>query len=613
MTGLGNSAPPQAAKPEQPETPKPLPKKHTSVVYFHGMGSQRRYEEISRLIDCLDKYAYRHQEEVGRLAEIKTRLEPPRGACKKDVAYIEAVRLFERPAPRVRFYEAYWAPLTAGGVPSLQVLRWLLKQLPHPLTALRTPWRLRARLRRASLHALWSKLSTGRQAALFSHDDFISLLIRYDEFEGPNAWRNFPNGDFRQFLSFLAQGKDKSVEGADDKANIGAKKAGIINLARKWHRFYITRELLYAFVLLTLGLTALLAVALVGSVVVLLMKLLASKLGSDLLSSANTLLAPTTRNVTSVLLALASLLGINRFLRDFLGDVQVWATYEETDEKYQKRSEILEASQDLLKHVLLDESCDRIVVVAHSLGTTVALDSLLQLGRYNRAHAADALPLEKFDQFITMGSPVDKVHYFFESEQGKYHRYNRVVEEIRGDIGTTPFAKNRKPHIHWINFWDRADVVSDPLETPTNRTLVSLVVDNVEVSSLGFPMPAQSHSAYFRYDPVLKVLFEVIFLAKYSFLNAKLIPDKGYDYKAEMLGPGVGLRRTLLYHVVALAIPWIVALTALFWLLKLATAVEASSEVLLGSISVLVLGWLWGRPWRIRSFPETLSRNVEAQ
>src|SRR5262249_51204277 len=97
-------------------------KGYTAVLYFHGIGKQRRYEGLSRLIDSLDRYAFHNQETTGRLADIRGRVETPRGTCKKDVAYVSCRRIREKAYRTVRFYEAYWAPLTAGGVPSIQVI-----------------------------------------------------------------------------------------------------------------------------------------------------------------------------------------------------------------------------------------------------------------------------------------------------------------------------------------------------------------------------------------------------------------------------------------------------------------------------------------------------------
>ena len=557
-------------------------KPHTSVVYFHGMGSQRRYEEVSRLVDCLDKYAFQDEHNSGVIRDIRAGLEPCRELDKKDVSFIRCIRLRNRRDADVRFYEAYWAPLTAGGVPSLQVLRWLLKQVPHPLRALHTPWRLRARLRRASLHRLWSVLKRD-QPAKYEFDDLRRLLKLYDNFEGPSAWRDFSNGEFGDFIRFVEQ-----EEHDPEKRDLLAR------LTRKWRRHYCLHEISNELVLITIALTAVLASGALAWAVVSVMKVLAAVGGSTFLRDADAfgLLEPTFKNVSAVLLAFGSIVGLNRFFRDYLGDVQLWTTYEETDEKYKKREEILALSQELLRHVLLDENCDRIVIVAHSLGTTVALDTLLALGRHNRARQAEGLPLEKIHHFITMGSPIDKVHYFFESYRGKYHRYNRVVEEIRGDIGSVPFAKNRKPHIHWINFWDRADLVSSSLETPMNRGLAHLRVDNVEVSSLSFPLPGRSHSAYFENPAVLRTVFDVIFEGKYSFVTANVIEDKGRDYESQIVGPGRGLASTRLFQAFMLLIPWFSLAGLIFFAAGQRPLAKWCQDIVLLLAAILASGWL---------------------
>ena len=313
------------------------------------------------------------------------------------------------------------------------------------------------------------------------------------------------------------------------------------------------------------------------------------------------MLAVTFKNVVGICAFLASVFGAGSFLRDYLGDVQVWTTYEETDEKYKKRKDILVASSGMLEHVLRDEDCNRVVVVAHSLGTTVALDALLELNRYNSARPGDPLPIDKIDLFITMGSPIDKVHYFFESLQGKYHRYNRIADELRGDLGTPPFSKNRKPAVHWINFWDQADLVSGSLETPSNRQLLKLTVDNYQVASLGFPMPGKSHSAYFEHRDVLRIVFDVIYDAKYSFHRAPLIGNKGYDYAAQMVGKGSGLFRTKIYFSLVIALPWII-------LVLLVSAWAGNTYLrnelgwlLLSLLVILTIAFLAGKPWRHRS------------
>ena len=83
----------------EPTTGKPAvaPKSYTAVVYVHGMGQQRRFEEMSRLIDSLDKHANAVSRKAPAtlhpgafdprwLASIMPRLEPCRvpGAAARD-------------------------------------------------------------------------------------------------------------------------------------------------------------------------------------------------------------------------------------------------------------------------------------------------------------------------------------------------------------------------------------------------------------------------------------------------------------------------------------------------------------------------------------------------
>ena len=292
-------------------------------------------------------------------------------------------------------------------------------------------------------------------------------------------------------------------------------------------------------------------------------------------------LEQTPANVLAMLSLVLSAVGLTRFIKVYLGDVQFWCTYEETDEKHAKRSAILGQATLVLEHVLADRRCARVVVVAHSLGTAIAMDALLQLGRHNRARTADnpirgPLPLEKIVVFVTMGSPVDKIHFFFESYRSAYHRYIRVVEGIRGDITEIPFAKNRKPHIHWINFWDRADLVSGALETPAGPRLADLRVDNVEVSSYAFPDPGASHSGYFQHREVIAHLYDVIFKGTADFTFAPKTANGGPDYEAVFLPSGTGRLSTVIFQGLALVLPWLLAtslVSSMTWGLWLGVAI----------------------------------------
>ncbi|BBL72039.1 hypothetical protein [Methylogaea oryzae] len=546
---------------------------YTAVVYFHGMGSQKRYEEVSRLIDALDHYG--HGLSAARLGDIHAKSETSR-IGQDDCTYIEAICQHQAVGgfrrDRFRFYEAYWAPAAAGGVPVREVLRWMLGRIPNPLLSATAPWRLRARLRTAYLFSLWRRLDrSGRNP--YNRNTLRRLLDSYQAFEAPEQWRAYPRGRFCEFVESLRRRYPMD--------------ASAVALARAWRSHYRRCEALNQFVLLSLGLAMGVAALLALSGLSGLYRWYAgASLG--LVEWLDWRRADGWESVLAVLAGLGSFTGIGSFLSNYMGDVQLWTTYEETEEKHRKRRDILEVGVSTFRHVLSDACCKRVVVVAHSLGSSVACDALLHLGRYNRARApADRLPLEKLDQFVTLGSPVDKVHYFFESEAGRYHRYNRVKEEVRGDLGHAPFTARGKPQIHWINIWDRADIISGPLESPNDLRMKALPVDNLEVSSLRFPAPGGSHSAYFGNATVVGLLFRAIFDQAYSYRDPPLAAGRP-DFKALGVGRGGGRAYTAPLQALMLLLPWMGAAYLL------AAGQDSSAAPWLGGTGLALLAALAG-------------------
>jgi hypothetical protein len=273
-------------------------------------------------------------------------------------------------------------------------------------------------------------------------------------------------------------------------------------------------------------------------------------------------LKPSWATAAGLALSAVALFGLGKFLTDYMGDVEAWATYEETDEKHQRRRKVIGAGIDTFKHVLALPDCERVVVVSHSLGTTVAHDTLLALARGNRAYnsgdpISGPVDLRKLSHFVTIASPIDKIEYMFESYASQYHRYKRVVESLRGDVGSEPFLKNRHPYVHWVNFWDRGDIISGSLHSPANAESLANRVDNIHVSNLHFPDPGASHSAYFQNRKVVRPLFEMIYRNAHSFQTLKSVNRKPKDYESVFMGPGDTKDVTKGFFALAFAIPWL--------------------------------------------------------
>lgn len=604
---------------------------YVAVVYFHGMGSQRRLEETSRLVEALDTVS-----NDGRRAlfDITCHVEPSSVVPGEIIQYIRTLHPGRRRniansavAPRtprlVRFYEGYWAPITAQEIGPKTVLLWLIKQAKRPYMMLfgtgsnylkslqpdaqKKPldapeprptgwlswihtllptwdWRGHARLRRAALrelaarhHALdlrsaskpnpqsphASQPTPQNKAVRIKPDEMRILLRVYQRFEGPEARRKYPTGSFAEFQDFLKA----------ELKRLHIKDPTLTRLpliADAWARYILFAELQNAAVLTSIVLA--IGLAVFGS-----LQLASIFLG---IAPVKGLLGGDWNAATFATVA-ATLIGFAPFLSKYLGDVVFWSTYEETNVRFKQRKEILCHGVNVLKHVLTDEKCVRVVVIAHSLGTAVAHDVLLELGKENwaRDHIDDRFEscdvdlinteeINKIEHFVTAGSPIDKIHYFFESDPGRSHRYTRVAETVRGDMGRKPFGNNNNtPYLHWINFWDKADIISGSLESPPNATDIEVCVDNVEVSN-GTWNPGAAHTSYFMNRVVLQHLLGIIYENKYSYW-AIGYPEREKlcgrpNYLALNIGPGDGGSIVRWVQMAVLTGPWII-LVLILW------------------------------------------------
>jgi hypothetical protein len=149
-----------------------------------------------------------------------------------------------------------------------------------------------------------------------------------------------------------------------------------------------------------------------------------------------------------------------------------------------------------------------------------------------------------------------------------------VVEAIRGDIGTFPFSDKNGPRIHWINFWDRADVASSPLYTPTNRQFnPQQVVDNYEVAGTCFPSPVAAHSNYFKNATVLQRLSDVFLDDRYNFVAVAKAGKKNANYLEQFLGKDSKPHGfTNAFQFLVLLLPWLILFYGPFVVFKLSDA-----------------------------------------
>jgi len=469
---------------------------------------------------------------------------------------------------KVRFYEAYWAAETVGGTNTLSVLAWVLKQAAKPITVLRSHWGEIGSLRIGTLFGQYERelayaRTTGQPVSTERIQTIKSLIASYREFVQPENRYDKPypamkRGEtFKDFEEFLQEYWRAPLNKPSTEA--------VIRAAHDWWWKDVQSQISYFVIIMLLLLLLLGAIFsslwVIYTVLVSLIQTFWPEIHRLVPKFGQPNAAPGAEDRDGInnfllilgLLPITLIVGarLKRFLSDYLGDVQQYVTYEETDDKYQRRTKILDRTVSLLRHVLLDPRCTRVVVIAHSLGSVIAYDSLIELHRYNLALKADAteqstaptnalggsttqefqqLCLDKIQHFVTMGSPIDKTLYFFATLRSRVSRYVETVEAIRGNLSTPPFTTLPKegravqgllPQIHWVNYWDQADVISGPIWNVVSPDIDIQRVDNVRVVSYTIPAPGSSHAGYFFHQNVLQDLYDMIFKNRFSFVQAR--------------------------------------------------------------------------------------------
>jgi hypothetical protein len=237
--------------------------------------------------------------------------------------------------------------------------------------------------------------------------------------------------------------------------------------------------------------------------------------------------------------------------------------------------------------------CERVVVVAHSLGTAIAYETLLNLGRRARAEQSgdesEAITplLPKLSHFITFGSPIDRISYFFNLHFSRYHRFNKVSDELAGTTWDTPFRLQKVRALRWINVRDAADPVASRLFAPRSPFPNRDDIVEVEVANSHMPNPVGAHTGYFDSTLSAKVLFDACILNRPQVQLQETRPSWSKRFAA------FGRTFTAILCVVAIACLMTGALA--FWTLQPGTAVLAQAVFLTASgaiTAVFGLGWL---------------------
>jgi hypothetical protein len=159
---------------------------------------------------------------------------------------------------------------------------------------------------------------------------------------------------------------------------------------------------------------------------------------------------------------------IRRLLVQFVGDVAIYVAPYKLDQFFALRAEIKDAVLNVVRRVYKmpghnnQPYYDRVVLVAHSLGTVVTYDALNALIREEAAGTLGATVVARTPLFLTFGSPLDKIAFIFAGQATA-----KGTVEAREALAVTkqPMIAdyNYRP-AHWINVFSRWDIISGSLD-----------------------------------------------------------------------------------------------------------------------------------------------------
>jgi hypothetical protein len=502
---------------------------YSAVVFVHGMGPQARHENVGQLLEALE--ASCADPETGVLRQVRPRLEPSRIEDEQDVPFVQLDRFVLPSKPgerrwsfrsRTRAYEVYWSPITARGAWAPQVAGWAVSQLLRPLAIAAGGWRQYTRLRMARLHRLNDTLASSSETPELNGYVLASLLAQIQRFRGHEGRRHQERTgrtDSHGFADFVA-------------AKLGAAWARpAAATISHWSKSHLPIERLTRSTGIGLSLLGAAVVAFVMAAIF-----------------TETKPSPTSLMILATLTILAGLV-IGRFLTFTFSDVFIWNNNRDHDQDFERRGAVLRQTRNLFEHILRDPNCRRLVIVSHSLGSAIALETLAHMGQRNIArHGLEApVHLSKISHLFTLGSPIDKIFYFFQTREARTYRAGRLSDDLRGDLSQEPFFRDGRARIDWLNLWDAADPVSDPLYSPLGGETDgaahrSAKIQNHRVENTRTYSAWKNHVGYLKNPAVVDAIAEAVFL------NQTTPPPEPASDRNTLLGAAIAF--------MARATPW---------------------------------------------------------
>ena len=454
---------PATPAPSAVSVPVQLKAKRTAMLVIHGIGEQNPYETLDSFARGLAGYL---RSQAGWDCVLQPNRIQHDDWVEVMIRLQEDNKAGETPEEFIDLYEYYWASCTEGKISYRQVLTWLIKTDLSPLQHLTENLQL---VRTATGKNPWYVLFRELIRIVFLYLPLLVLLAWMVAWVP--GWTGLPtpatawkDGALVSFvvLAFLLVGAGLLVRALH---RVKSDRNGPCPY-KKGEGVWLLGEVLLALVVAAIGV----AIAAVEHV------------------KPSTLV----RVVVSPLAITAALWGIYLvmlyFMTKYVGDIALYVNADQKAESYAVRCAILRGSTEALTRILKDSKrdYDQVILAGHSLGSVIGYDTIDELLNQSAAspdqlesmpHKFQIRPedLEKVRGFVTFGSPLDKVYYFFREHvaekqvvRAQILSYLHSFRKIASERDYTPYTfekytSNKLPQLKWLNAWARMDIISGEL------------------------------------------------------------------------------------------------------------------------------------------------------
>lgn len=201
-----------------------------------------------------------------------------------------------------------------------------------------------------------------------------------------------------------------------------------------------------------------------------------------------------------------------------VGDIMVYTAADMKSKHFEVRQRILDGAVKNIRWLLelpAKESAQEpakeygsVIVAGHSLGSVIGYDALNRINNLMKTDEGFAEAAPRLKGFVSFGSPLDKVAYFFRArvDDTRYVRKQILAQLIA--FKAKDLNPNWKPphklatdpwsplgHVRWINFWGPRDPISGPLD------FYDLKAGDNRRLELGGTWGVGAHSNYWQSGP----------------------------------------------------------------------------------------------------------------